>query len=435
MPPRPDPRVARCALALAVASLSWACKAGDAPRDSAPAGADGGVADSAAAEAPAGSAVCTVTELARDPVVLPNGNNVYVHPGEATLFGAGYALVGPVTIEYVVEEGRGRIVGESRFLGVVVEPGVPVRTIPLMPGAGLLDWVQAVTLEDGRLSVLVSERAEDRSGFLASLRVLHGIYDGDQWAAVETVPIDDIEEVFVRGSSEVVRSGAEIAWTVPREARDELPPWPVHLYRWAGSGWTTTAFDHRPDALMLHAARDGLLIAVAGLEAASAFQRTALTIYSADSPDALHTFRAGDGARVRHPTAFEIAAGSSLAWLIQGPESWSAWGALPDGDGRWGRPIHLTDGADFLSAVSLGGRAGLVALDRPDPFTATREIRFVRIDNRGASLVHSMPKPFAQFFTLLSLSTAEALLIGAQPHLGVVTPFVRSLVIRLSLSC
>jgi hypothetical protein len=46
-----------------------------------------------------------------------------------------------------------------------------------------------------------------------------------------------------------------------------------------------------------------------------------------------------------------------------------------------------------------------------------------------------MPKPFFEALYLLSLSPTEVLLMGGEPHLGTVAPFVRSLVIRLSVSC
>lgn len=395
----------------------------------------GDATESGVGAVPVSTGTCSITEIDREPIVLPDGSSVYVEAHGFHPLGRGFVLVGMPTYESLIAaNGAASYVGDRRFLGVVVQPGEEVETIPLLPDVEHLTWIRSVLHEDGTLSVLGPESTGNFYSTSEVLRIVYAEYANGRWSRTETLTPPS-GTLHFDTASELVPIGGEVAWAVVNETHP-MSPWPVLLYRGRlATMRSEPVLQHSPDRLMLHPGPDGLVLGIAGLDPSYGLRQPTLELLLTESGETVGRFFPADRGRARTPRALTRPDGLTVAWTTQSDLGWSSWVATGVRPGARVRPHYLTDGAPFFAMVPLGARAALVVVDRSDPIAAGSELRFYRVEGDDVTDVGSMPSPYTGPFNALAISDTEILVVGADDEPTAPFPYVRSLVLRLSLTC
>ena len=383
------------------------------------------------------ASACTVAELARFPIVLPNGLHAYVEPQGFHRAGDGFVLVGAPTYEWTVSpNGAGTLVHSNRILGVVVQPGAEVRAIPPLPTVERVGWVRSALHDDGRLSVLAGALHRPLPDDSVA-RVVYAELEEGRWSRLDTIASPSGGVPWLVTSSELVRMGEDVAWAAIDRSASPEGPWPLVVHRGRAGSWTrTTPMEQWPDRLFLHLGPAGLVFAVAGLDPAFGDQRASLALFDGRSEEPWLRIPAVDGGRVRSVRALNRPDGIALGWLVQADVGWTSWAATGVRPGARPVPHLLDEGGRYVALVGREGGGTLFIVDRPDPLTGGTDLRLHLLDDDGASLIGSMPKPYTGPFAALPASDGEILLVGPEATaIDAPFPFVRSLVIRLSISC
>ncbi|MDX1495100.1 MAG: hypothetical protein R3253_13610 [Longimicrobiales bacterium] len=104
----------------------------------------------------------------------------------------------------------------------------------------------------------------------------------------------------------------------------------------------------------------------------------------------------------------------------------------PTGDA----PMHLDPQASLLRPGGVVGEWSLWATQATDPSSTTPRIRVYRSSaDRSVETLLDIPSPFLGPFSLTLSPEGEVVVVGPEAQYDATTPFVRSLVLRYSLSC
>lgn len=407
-------------------------------------GGDAASSDSGGEAGAAQVETCTLEEVERGPLVWRDDVSVYVEPASLIATPEGFILVGQPTYEWSFDA-RGRSLMESArgFFGVEVRDG-EVGTIAFPPGVGDVGWVSATPIESGRIGVLIEEVEGTDPAETRTTRVLYAEFTDGLWTPVEDVPLPAEGRVIWSTESSIGSTAdGRVYWATPY---DRLQGGHDVLVSERGpSGWHTSVVTRRwaDEAAMVVDTAGVARVVVTGLDpirgeglrSARLVRRDAAPGATWSAPRPLETGEPGQA--LQAPTFVRTGVGLDLAWIrtpaLEGP---SELRVLHDADapGESG-PTVLDPDVLMVRRVDAGpGPAYLLSL-HTGSLPGTQALRVHARGPNGYVLVASLPYPFQGLFAAATTATGDLIIIGPEASMDPVSPFVRSLVIRLSSSC
>lgn len=377
---------------------------------------------------------CVAVEVERFRLTVRDNVDLYIEPHGVERFGDGFLVAGMPTYEWTMDRsGRATLSGSRRILAAMVR-GDSVRTIPSPPGVGEIGAVRSVALGDGAYGFVFSEVTSGRSDDPEVLRVLYGEYRAGEWQPLVTLgPIEG-------GSFDVARSSE-----IVRHADGGLD-WAVMLFKNIGGidgvifqrrngAWNRTTRSRRfADAIQLAGVgNEESTLIVGGLDP----ELRGLTSVRAILPDALmRRLEVGTpGVRYRWPATVQVGGELSVGWLREGPEGWSLWVATGVDASSEPGAEPLDSDVNWFAATPLPDGAALWVTAHPNPISQTEELRLYRDEGDGPVHIGTVSSPYTGLFNVAALESGDVLVIGPEVDVDSMYPFVRSLVIRLSISC
>jgi hypothetical protein len=379
-------------------------------------------------------------------VLSPGGDTAfYVEPQALESRGDGFLLVGRPTFSWRFDqEDKAQMLASNTFMGVDVRAG---RSEPFHPPPGLthVGWVRTLHLGDDRWGFLIGEYDQPSLAVGDLVRVLYAIRDGDMWGGVEELPVPQGGRLdFGSGGSLVLGlDGIEVWTTMHKRERGGID---VLLYRRAADGWRVAVVANDwVDAVDLTLTPEGSpFMALGGLDPAedavlSSIRTARVELGRATPSGEWNRLQVGAAdQRMVSPVFVHGPAGADVAWLRSGPAASEAWVATQVLGSGGASPALLDSAAVLLLGVSppprgTGGTYLLtyhqVAPSGPD------QLRVYRRLGDGYALVGELPYPFQGPFAAVQTATGDLLIVGPTSSLDPTNPFVRSLVIRMSVSC
>lgn len=211
------------------------------------------------------------------------------------------------------------------------------------------------------------------------------------------------------------------------------------LYEREGGTWSfrAVADDWIDEVALLPAPAGVFRVGVGGLDEDTEYQRVSLRILSERGRDsgAERIFLAESGERVRSIRAMAMGGGVATSWLVVrgGGESvqWATW----DGGETTSKPLVVDPSAITSVSVVTPDEIGLIVTHHVEDETGLQELRVHHVSPTGASVIAALPHPFLGYFTAVSTEPGVLTVVGPEFDPGAANPFVRSLVLRLSVSC
>lgn len=389
--------------------------------------------------------MCTATEVSRS-FLSPGGDTAfYVEPQTLESREDGLFAVGRPTFAWLFDEAdNARRLTTNTFMGVEVRGGEVVRLDP-PPGVTHIGWVRTLHLGGNRWGFLIGEY--DQASLAAGdlVRVVYAIRDGDAWDGLEELPVPEGGRLdFAPGGSLVLDPEGIELWTTMHER--ERGGIDVLLYRRMADGWrASVAAEDWVDAVDLTMTAEGVpFIALGGLDPARdavlASIRTArVEPGSVATPTAAWTrLQTGtEDQRMASPVFVRGRTDVDLAWLRIGPGGSEAWVVLAAPEAIEASAILVDSAAVLLVGLSAGAEAGsayLLSYHQAAPAGPDR-LHVYRRGAHGYVLVGAITYPFQGPFAATQTASGDLLIIGPESSLDPMNPYVRSLVIRLRVSC
>jgi hypothetical protein len=423
------------------------------------------------------AASCTIAEVARHHLRLADGHYVYVEPQHFARGAQGWVLAGQPTYRVRVDRDEGGALTESGgWFGVTftVDEARPIALPPVPPGSRIV-WARGAPARVAGRSGFVYEVADGAPGQRGvplsparphvPSRLVFAEYDGvaGTWEPMGELPAPregrlrglealagplDVTEppdgVRRRGTAAQVLA---VPHELPRGGVDVL------LFRLGARGWTSSRVWPRwIDEIAIGAAPGrGAVLALAGLDSGMEARRASVRTLFLDPPhgpvDSMSARRLQNGEpgeRFASP-AFASAAGRlDLGWLRRTPGApTSAW-VMPGVREDRGRP-RVASGGPYLIDPMAGlivpvdgahGASLWLTARAPGPGRgSSASIRATLLGPAGAVDAGLVPNPFHGPFAAVRASPTEVLVVGPEARFDPVRPYVRSLVIRLSIRC
>ena len=384
---------------------------------------------------------CTISERSRTPVTLPGGTQVYVEPHGLALLDSGFLLAGQPAFEWTVDSSSpSTMAGAGGFLGVRIQADSTLR-VPYPPGLDQQpDWVRLVSLGPTRWGGLLQEGTAPP----ASGRIVYAEYDGATWSAVEPLPLpqDGLLDLAT-GSSLLLDGLGRVVWA----ARVERPTGRVDvvMFRRAVGGWTSdvVARDWVDDPELHPRGSEGLWLAVAGLDPEHESRVASVRVRAVGAPGEPVTLMVGlPGERFQDPTFAGGGDRLSIAWRHVGAAGVVApvWlqrdlGAAVELGEANAPPVLLDPGAVLLQALRAPDGSTLWVTHHVSAVTESETLRFTRDDGARLTLVAEVAYPWVGPFRAAIADSGDILVVGPQVDADPLFPSVRSLVLRLNLSC
>lgn len=381
--------------------------------------------------------VCSASEVARYPLRLDGGTQLYVEPQALHRAGAGFLVAGSPTYEWSVVPGRGGTsVGENRILGAFVEDG-RATTLPRPSEVGHVGAIRLIRRPEGVWSWLLAEFTESFAARGELVRIWYAESVGSRWSSIEELPAPSDATPNFFASSSLVTAAGGLAWAVPvalEGGRDA-----VLLYERSAATWAyEPALDTKAEvALLLSSEARGMRLGIVGPDPELGLLPS-LRLYEA-APGWTVTQRIAvqlAGEAIRQPQLIEVEDGIAATWIVQSSgaplSAWSASGLR----GPEPPPPHLLDRSAVQSVgLALPRGPTLWIVDHQNEISGAKELRIYRRAADGPELIGSIASPYLGYFTTLADSESEFLIIGPEYDPTADQPFVRSLVIRLSVLC
>ena len=381
-----------------------------------------------------GAAACEMREVDRRILEGDDGQHLYVEPSTIGATEGGFMVAGHPTYSWTVDSsGRGTQASARSFFGVEVRDD-EVALVPNPPGLGHVGDARSVLLESGAHAFLIEEVDRPEVASQTLLRVVYAEHQDGRWTRVEEVPAPpDGWLTFSAGGAPLASGGDRLEWsTVHRRADGRLDV--LHYVR-DPSGWRfSVAVPDWVDAVALGADENGRLIGLGGLDPAFDGRLASVRLHRLEgswSPGRrVYPGRIGE----RFYAAAFVSVGRSvdLVWLRVGPDGSDAWVVTGAGAANEGAPRRLDPGALLFTTTGSGIGSAYVLTLHVDPGLGIQQLRVYRREAPGYRLVTSMPYPFQGPFAAVETSSGGLTIIGPEAVPHPVTPFVRSLVIRLS---
>jgi len=425
---------------------------------------DGGAPDGgrSAAQAQKALRACTQTtwsseEGARRVLTLDDTLELYVEPRVVEAAPGGFLLAGrPTYVSSVDPAGRRRPLRPApEIFGVVVRSGA-VMPIPEPRGVGPVGWVHGTALGGGRWGFVFDEL--DRPSVIegAVERVRYAEWGPGGWSEPETLAPPPGGTIAAYDGSRLYQDRGRLYWaTLFVRDRGGID---VLLFERHGGRWrATTASRQWADGTALVGRPRGVppVVVVAGLDpplgpggvsvrvmppaeprsaGASASDRSPDPRRDRTSLDEVDRITTGpDGTRFRSLVVSRDDEQSHLGWLRVNADGPSAW--VVGVDSATARPpARLEAHAVWLTPVA-GAGPPLWLTVAPEPETEGTRIRLHGLAANGPRLLADLPNPFEGPVRALRDGPDHVIVVGPEAQRASPTPFVRSLTLRLNLSC
>jgi len=382
---------------------------------------------------------CAISEVGRSPVALSPGTGVYVEPHALSVFGDGFLLAGHPVIDWTVpDSGPAAMTSQGRFLGVL-SVGGELRSIPRPPGVAPIEWLRMVPRGPSVWGFLLDEAAtEDGPG-----RIVYAEFDGAEWSEPEVVSVPDGGTVDVSmGSALRVDDSGVVMWA--GRFQSSGPSVDVLVFRRTQAGWTSSVGAREwVDETDIYPGGSGeFWLAVTALDPEYESRRRSVRIFAPGEP-LEHTLSVALPADfLQDPVFARGPGGLSLAWRHVGSagavaETWLQRAVIEvvDGDGIHAPPVLLDAGAALLQGLTAPDGSTLWFTYHISPVTESETLRITRDDGVNLSVLFDRPYPFVGLFRAAIDGSGDILVAGPLIDMDPLSPSVRSLLLRLSLSC
>ena len=383
--------------------------------------------------------VCAISEVGRSAVSLSPGTGVYVEPHGLSVSGDDFLLAGHPVIEWTVPaSGPATMVSQGEFLGVV-SVGGEARSIPRPPGVAPIEWLRMVTRGPSRWGFLLDEASTDGSPG----RILYAEFDGAGWSDPEVlrVPEGGTMDVSMGSALHVDESGV-VMWA--GRFQSSGPSVDVLVFRRTEAGWASSVGAREwVDETDIHPEGSGeFWLAVTALDPDYDARRRSVRVVAPGAP-LEHTLSVGLPADfLQDPVFARSPDGLSLAWRHVGSagavaETWLQRDLhdVVDGDGIHAPPVLLDAGAALLQGLTAPDGSTLWFTYHISPVTESETLRITRDDGNNLSVLFDLPYPFVGLFRAAIDGSGDILVAGPLIDMDPLSPSVRSLLLRLSLSC
>lgn len=395
-------------------------------------------------------AACHVRELERRRVETA-GRHLYVEAQSAGSAGNRTFLLGQPTYEWIPNRGdRLALAGSNDFLGVLIDDEA-VQTIDFPPGVTHVSWVRGVRLAGDRWGFVMEEVDGPAVQGTVPLRVLYAEYrfapgapgPGEppgRWGEPETLPVrmDPVRPALPAGHPVVNPATNAVVWaaTVPRPRSID-----VVLFERSPSEWSQRiAAPDWVDHAAVHFDREGrITVVVAGLDPLFEAQRPSVRLLRPPDREVLRRLEVGLARqRFRNPVfAATDEPDPALAWITSAtiPGESSQAHVMTSADRHEG-PIRVLDpSSNYVRYAGKIGETDLWITRHASLVYGEPMLRFALVGNGIVSVIGVLPYPFLGDFEVIDLGAGELLVVGPEADPASFTPFVRSLLIRLSIDC
>lgn len=379
--------------------------------------------------------VCRAEESQRFGLALPDGDPLYVEPQAIHPIEGGFLIAGAPTYEWrFASDGSVTRVNDERFVGAFVRNGT-VQTVDKPQGLRSVGWVRLAPLGADRWAWLLQEvkREGDRT---ETTRIVYAESQGGQWTTSEDLIVPPGGQLHFPTSSPLTASGRGVAWVVPFHADDRTIG--AMLYERVGGTWSfrSVAEDWIDEVALFPAPNGGLRVGVGGLDEDHEYQRVSLRILPEGGRDARaeRVFVAEPGDRVRSIRAMDTGPNVATSWLVVGrgeSVQWALWGRRE----TTSKPLVVDPSAITSVSVVTPDEITLIVTHHVEDETSLQELRVHHLGPTGAPVIAALPHPFLGYFTAVSAEPGEVTVVGPEFDPRAAHPFVRSLVLRLSISC
>lgn len=395
--------------------------------------AEGPPTTSSSAPLPAREAtVCRADEVGRYPLVLENGDQVYIEPQAIQSIDRGFLIAGSPSYEWRLADTGVWSVGTGELLGAFVRDGA---VEPVMRPKEVADvgWVRVVSVGDGHFAWLLEEVSRSGPDSRKTVeRIVYAESLGAEWLSVEVVPTPDGGALSFPTSSQLVVARGDLHWIAPFHEDSG-----VRSALWYGrSGgswrWEVIAADLVED-VALSSGGGEVRMGLAGRAPELGPEHFALQVRTI--PDGLmeRLFVPPPGERVSDVRFAPTETGGLAAWLLDSPSGKGAWASNTAEDIDF--PPTLVDRRAIATMPVAVGPHLLSVVHHYDAVTGTQELRIYRTEGRRVERLISLLHPYRGYFTVVATSSSELSVIGPEIDPKATHPFVRSLVLRLSVSC
>ncbi len=376
---------------------------------------------------------CTLEEIDRSYVVDDEGRFLFVEPQIFAPTDSGFVIVGHPSYAWRFDGERRHLEARDPVFGVHVVDG-RVQSIPSPPGMERVHWVRGVASRSGDLTVLLEEERTDTTSRLHRGRIVPARWSAGTWQIsdeIEDPPFGPLLELALASRS--IPTPDSLAFDIAMQTR-EGPPEEMLL---AVGSVRDGAWEARPVAAgwaeSVGIVRDpsgSMSFAVSGHVPGSQPFVRGVRIGQVDEPDSVHVvFTAERGEEIRNLMFVPGPAGAQTGFQVlrNGPPT--AW----VGGASHGHPTTLV-GSDVHYIQGVPRR------DKP-PVWLTRDSDGDRdylrasILSDGELVQASLPYPFTAIYAATEAQDGALVLTGAEAELDGPNPYVRSLLIRLSLDC
>ncbi len=383
----------------------------------------------------ANGSTCTLDEVSRHPLILPGGTEIYVEPQVIRARRGGYLIAGSPTYEWLIpSSGVVSKVNAQHFVGAFVTDGV-VEIVAPPPGVGAVGWVRVAPLGGDLWGWLFQELSSPPPSKGEPTRIVYAESRGAEWMLIEDLPEPPGGELSFPTSSPLLATPEGLAWVVPIHTAGRGVG--AVLFQRTSNGWTPRRLvtDWVDEVGIFYSAR-GLRVAVGGLDEDFATRQPSLRIHSTDSSPGLprRIFLGQPGERVRSLRFLESPGGPVASWVVVGPHSTTAWTAK-DIEAEEVVPEWVDPGVVTALPVRLSAEVMLSVVHHHDGVTGMHQLRVYRIGSGAPELVGALPYPYLGYFAVVSLGEHDLTVVGPDVDQTSANPFVRSLVLRLSVSC
>ncbi len=365
----------------------------------------------------------TESRLARDPSV---GTAVPVAPAAARPVGAD----SPSYVWRLTDNGVWSV-GNGRLLGAFVRDG---DLEPVMRPEEVTDvgWVRVTSIGDDRWAWLLEEVSRTGPDRVKKMeRIVYAESIGPEWTHLEEVPQPDGGKVLFSISSPIVASLGDLHWVIP--FHDDLGAMAALRYRRTGGVWTSDlVVDDWVESLDLVDDEGEVRMGYTGRDLELGPDHFSLRVTSAGTDDAGRLFTSPRDDRVSHVRFASTKRGVLTSWHVDSPHGESSWASL--GVGAAAAPT-LVDGSALATVPVAVGGAALTLVHHHNAITGSQELRIYRIEPDRSERIASLLHPYLGYFTAVGTGSNELSVIGPDFDPESAHPFVRSLVLRLSISC
>jgi hypothetical protein len=376
---------------------------------------------------------CSAGTAERRPLALPDGLEAYVEPVSLLRVGRSFVVVGSPTYTWMVGGARATQTSANAHIAAYLDASAPrLVAKPLDVPVGM---VRAVALDEGRWGVLFSESVLDDFGISRELvGIWYAEYDGARWSEPEPIPLPSDPEItlVISSASPLVRQGGALSWAVTDLRRGTF-----HYERRNGA-WRVEVVEDRGGEAAALASEDSVLwLAVSGLDPDISGPRKSIRLFRwRDGWSLVRRYPTAEPyTEIHRPSLVVLPGGITLTWIESSPTGRDAARA------RVGLGVddpgveHLIDGAAQRVAPLAIDDDPVWIVEHIDPVTDLPELRVLRADGGRAEVSRAIPYPYTGWYAATPAGPDEVLVTGPEFDPDPARASVRSLTLRLNLSC